>query len=256
VRALLLGERLPLSLPERARARDLGPATVRIGGAGRAVLLRYGAVVLFDATPAEEVEFLHSLAALPKDAPRILDSEDGRVVIDAEARDGVGPDGEIRLRSLSPERLQVVADVLAKSAVLAYYEARVAAAFDRVEPLAAALRRGRSMREGTRALLRYIGDVLGTEHRMVGRVEVTETPEVLWDRPELEPLYLQLAREYELRARDRALARKLELISRTASTVLELTQTRRSLRVEWYIVILIVVEILLTLYEMLLGPGA
>jgi uncharacterized Rmd1/YagE family protein len=112
------------------------------------------------------------------------------------------------------------------------------------------------MREGTRALLRHIGDVLGTEHRMVGRVEVTETPEVLWDRPELELLYLQLAREYELRARDRALARKLELISRTASTVLELTQTRRSLRVEWYIVILIVVEILLTLYEMLLGPGA
>ena len=48
------------------------------------------------------------------------------------------------------------------------------------------------------------------------------------------------------------LNRKLELISRTAETVLELLQHRHSLRVEWYIVILIVVEILLTLYELFL----
>ncbi len=35
-------------------------------------------------------------------------------------------------------------------------------------------------------------------------------------------------------------------------TILELLQSRRTLRVEWYIVILIVVEILLTLYDMFL----
>jgi uncharacterized Rmd1/YagE family protein len=46
-----------------------------------------------------------------------------------------------------------------------------------------------------------------------------------------------------------ALERKLDLISRTAETLLELMQHKRSLRVEWYIVILIVIEILLTLYE-------
>ena len=38
--------------------------------------------------------------------------------------------------------------------------------------------------------------------------------------------------------------------NRSLETALELLQTRRSLRVEWYIVILIVVEILLTLYDM------
>ena len=55
-----------------------------------------------------------------------------------------------------------------------------------------------------------------------------------------------------MRERQLALERKLEVISRTAETVLDLLQARRSLRVEWYIVILIVMELLLSLYQQFL----
>ena len=68
-----------------------------------------------------------------------------------------------------------------------------------------------------------------------------------------ERLHQRLAGEYELPERHRALERKLDLIARTASTLLTLQYNRRSLRVEWYIVALIVVEILLTLGERLCG---
>ncbi len=67
--------------------------------------------------------------------------------------------------------------------------------------------------------------------------------------PDLDRLYEKLGVEYELRDRDRALSRKLELISGTAETLLEILQSRRSLRVEWYIVILIFIEILIILYD-------
>ena len=80
------------------------------------------------------------------------------------------------------------------------------------------------------------------EEHTVGRVEVTEKPELLWNRPELERLYLRLQEEYELPERDRALTRKLELIAQTATTSLGLLEARRSLRVEWYIVILILLR--------------
>ena len=85
---------------------------------------------------------------------------------------------------------------------------------------------------------------------MVGRVEVSEKPELLWEYPELEKLYVRLEDEFEIRERHLALERKLGIISRTAETLLDLLNNRRSLRVEWYIVLLIVAEILLTLYEM------
>ncbi|MBB5347403.1 putative Rmd1/YagE family protein [Desulfoprunum benzoelyticum] len=42
-------------------------------------------------------------------------------------------------------------------------------------------------------------------------------------------------------------------MSRTAETLFGLLQNKRSLRVEWYILLLIVIEILLTLYEMWLA---
>ncbi|MBN2255575.1 MAG: RMD1 family protein, partial [Deltaproteobacteria bacterium] len=67
---------------------------------------------------------------------------------------------------------------------------------------------------------------------------------------DLERLYARLEDEYELRERHVALERKLELISKTAQTLLDMLQAKRTLRVEWYIVILILVEIMLTLYDM------
>ena len=46
------------------------------------------------------------------------------------------------------------------------------------------------------------------------------------------------------------LDRKLELVARTEDTIVDLISTRHSLRVEWYIVSLIVLEILLTIYQL------
>jgi uncharacterized Rmd1/YagE family protein len=105
--------------------------------------------------------------------------------------------------------------------------------------------------------LQHIGRVLLTQHRMVGRVEVEEKPDVLWNHPELERLYLRLVDEYELTERSRAMERKLALIGKTADTLLDLVQTQRSVRLEWYIIGLIALELLLSIGSLVLraGPG-
>ncbi len=46
------------------------------------------------------------------------------------------PGGRIAIRHLTPERLVVIADILAKSTALAQNEIEVAAVFDVIEPLA------------------------------------------------------------------------------------------------------------------------
>jgi uncharacterized Rmd1/YagE family protein len=83
---------------------------------------------------------------------------------------------------------------------------------------------------------------------------------LLWDRPDLERLYARLSDEFEIQERFDALNRKLDLIARTVETVLELLQNRRTLRVEWYIVGLIVFEIVLTIgqlvYQFVFQGGA
>jgi uncharacterized Rmd1/YagE family protein len=98
--------------------------------------------------------------------------------------------------------------------------------------------------------------VLLTESQMVGRVEVTEKPEFTWEDPALDRLYERLAIEFELRDRDRALSRKLELISRSAETYLDLVHNRQTLRVEWYIVVLILIEIAIGIFQMAFSRGS
>jgi uncharacterized Rmd1/YagE family protein len=73
---------------------------------------------------------------------------------------------------------------------------------------------------------------------------------VLWELPGLNRLFSRLEDEYEVAERRLALDRKLDLITRTVETLVNLLQNQRALRVEWYIVLLIVIEIFLTLYQL------
>jgi required for meiotic nuclear division protein 1 len=250
-RAVYVGERIDLRkhLPA-GRVSAQQPATVPITGGGVAVVFRYGAVIFFDVAPADQESFLRELAPLVEDAYDRPETEDVSVCVHAEKREGV-EGGTVIVRNASIERLQVVAAALGKSVALAQYEADVAANFDRIEPFAVELeQRGRGGPD-MRLLLRHIGRALLNEHKMVARVEVSDRPELLWDHPELEQLYLRLEDEFELQERTEILDRKLELISRTVETILELLQRDRSMRVEWYIVILIVLEIVLSVYGLI-----
>ena len=223
------------------------PLLISAGDHGYAVLFRYGAVVLFNLAPAEQLSFLNHVKHLIRDPFDAPDTEIVDINIDSTKEERV-ENNIISIKDTRPERLQVVADILAKSVVLDHYEKRVGDVFDRIEPLADSLQqKGRTAFKDVE-LLRHIGGTLLIQHTTVGRVEIEEKPEVLWEQPELERLYVRLEDEYELRERHVALERKLDLISRTAETLLELMQHKRSLRVEWYIVILIIVEILLSLY--------
>jgi uncharacterized Rmd1/YagE family protein len=250
IRAWFLGERLDLRTLERGDTVALVPLLVRAGSEGYAVLFRYGVAVLIGMEPLEEATFLETLGPFVQDEIDEPESEGTEVAVNPHREGHTDSEGLLLLRELSLERLQIVSHVLAKSTVLAHYEERVAAVFDRIERLASDFQRGVRRPSYGRELLRQIGDVLLTQAQTVGRVEVTEKPEMVWDDAALDRLYERLSAEYELRERDLALGRKLDLIARTAQTYLDLLQNRQGLRVEWYIVILILVEIVLILYDL------
>jgi uncharacterized Rmd1/YagE family protein len=253
-RGRLVGKQLDLRSLGQAKRVAVHPLTLSSGSNGLAVLFRYGAVVLFDVPVEEEAALLGSLSPLVIEGVAIMETEDLDIRVVPGMEEGFSG-GILQMHEASTDRLQTVAEVLAQSMVLAEYEESIAVTFDRVEPLAEEMKHRGTTNWAAGKLRRDMGDTLLSLHRMVGRVEVGEKPEILWDHPELEPLYVRLEREFEIRERKLALERKLELISRTVETQLQLLQAKHSLRVEWYIVILIVVEILLTLYQLFLHPG-
>jgi len=250
VRALLLAERIDTHRIDRGEPLGRLPLTIAVHEGGIAILFRYGVIVLLNVSAEGEKAMIELLAPVIVDPFEPRESDEGRIEVRPDAEDQIDVGGTICLREITLERLQLIADVLAKSLVLAHYETRVANSFDRAEPLAERMRRRGRLGIGGRPLLRQIGSALLVQHKMVGRVETGEKPDLLWDHPELERLYGRLAEEYELRDRSRALDHKQDVILRTSEIMLGLVQERGIMRVEWYVVVLILAELAVMLYSL------
>ena len=247
--AAFVGERL--AVRERPERIASGPPMFTIGQDQVMVLFRYGVAVLFNVATERRAEVLAELEPTITGKFAEPEIEHTHLVLDRGRPEG--PHGPaINLASLSVGRLQAVAEIMAKSVVLAHYEQELAAVFEVIEPLASEMGRAGKLSTRSAGLIKHIGKTLTIQHSMVGRVEVPEKPDFLWENPELDRLYLRLEDEFELRERHLALERKLSLIANTAETLLELLQARRTLRVEWYIVGLIGVEIAFYLWELFL----
>jgi len=249
-RALLLGDRLDTAGLERSDALSIMPLAFPAGANGIAVLFRYGVAVFIGLRPLEEDEVLRSLEPRIKGRVARPDEESAIIEVSADREDQIPPGGPIHIRAMSPDRLLVIADALAKSVMLARDERQVAAVVDIVEPFARGLAEHGRARGGRRAILKRIGEALLVRHRVSGSVAAAEKPDVLWDRPDLERLYARLEDEYELKERVDALNRKLAIVSETATILTDIIDTRRSLRLELIIALLIVFEISITFYEM------
>jgi uncharacterized Rmd1/YagE family protein len=247
-RALILGERIDTAGLERSDVINTVPLAFRAGD-GYVVLFRYGVAVLVGLSPIEEDETVRGLGPRIVGATKRIEDETAVIKIGPDLDDQIDPGGTIKVKDLSPARLVVIADALAKNAILAHQEREVSRVFDIVEPLAAKLAIGGRTPTNRSNMLKVIGQSLLVRQRLTGRVEVEEKPDVLWDRWDLERLHARLADEYELKERAGALARKLDVVGETARALTDLIDASRSLRLEIAIVALIVVEVLFTLYE-------
>jgi uncharacterized Rmd1/YagE family protein len=253
-RAVLAGTGIDLAALGATDRTGAAPLVVELvgslDGGGLAMLFRYGAAVFFQASPAAITDYLRQIGPHVRQPFAVAEQETEilEIRIDPAGKEAV--EGNVLvLAEATLERLQLVADILAKSVSLAHHERSIQRQFERIEPFAANLDHWRRGGRAARELLQHLGAALLAEHRVVAGTLVDDSPELLWDHPELERLWARLRDEFEIRERYAALHGKLSLISRTAETALELMQNRRSLRVEWAIVGLIVFEIGITLVQ-------
>jgi uncharacterized Rmd1/YagE family protein len=254
VHAMHLGDRINTSNFEGDIVSAV-PLAVRTGETGTAVLFRYGVAVLIGLTPEEEAAFLLKISSRIVGRLTLAEEERALVEVTGGGDDQVSAGGPITLGDVSLPRMLIVADVLAKSVALASDERDVTKVFGVIDPFAAELAaRGRTRRNQTE-ILKLIGNALLVQHRVAGRVAVTEKPDALWDRHDLERLYARLEDEYELKERVETLDRKLTVIADTAETLADIIDTRRALRLELIVVVLIAIEIATSFYQIFIAHG-
>src|SRR5688572_12832178 len=112
-RALNLADRIEVKGLDPRLSNHL-PVTVAVGATGCAMLFRSGAVVFFGVDTIAQERFIHDLE--PRMTGRYKTPEVERAIIRIGEQDAVEPDALI-LKESTIERLQVVAEILAKSVV-------------------------------------------------------------------------------------------------------------------------------------------
>jgi uncharacterized Rmd1/YagE family protein len=249
-RAMLLGERIDTAGLERSDVISTAPLAFRVGSTGFAVLFRYGSVVLIGLSPIEEDEFLRGIRPRVTGPSAKIEDEVATIEIAPERDDQVVTGGPISVKDLTPPRLLVIADALAKNVGLVRDEREVNKVLELIEPFASRLAATGRAPFNRRNMLRLIGQALLLHHRISGRIAIEEKPDVLWDRSDLERLYARLEDEYELKERANALRHKLQVIEETTRALTDIIDTERSARLEFIIAVLIVVEILIAFYDL------
>ena len=254
-RALLVGDRIDAAGLERAEMIATVPLAFRLGSTKFAAFYRFGVAVFAGLTSEEETAFLEKITSRISGKPDGKNEETAVLEIRADYEDRVPPGGPVEMPDLSAARFLIVADVLAKSVSLARDEGKLGGVFDIIEPFAVQLAETGRAPWNRRSMLKLIGQALLAQHRISGRVAVEEKPDILWDRPNLERLYARLEDEYELNERAKAVTQKLNVIVETGQALTDIFDVDRATRLEAAIVVLILAEIGLTLFQIFFSFG-
>jgi uncharacterized Rmd1/YagE family protein len=247
VSAVIAFERIDIRSLSHLEAIAQSPLMIRLPEGGIAAIFRYGAIAYFAATEKEKKWAIRQIEEVSSGLGDPLTEEAAIVIIDTG--DDEGPYGtDIRIKVADRERLQLMAEAMSKAALLSFQERRAAHDFDRIEPLAQDLADDGKFSVKSKELSKAVGSMLLSGHRLTGRAEVMDKPDLLWDNPHLAGLYAKLEGDYELQERAIAIDRKLATLSHTAETLVANMRYQSSHNVEVLIFLLISVELCLAFY--------
>lgn len=216
---------------------------------GEVFLYPFGVVVFRDVPRAgREAELARLLAARPGLTTEVV-REDFTVREEEGASIRVAEGGLIVDR-LTEARAAIVAQTVAQSAAMEYYERIVEDLFARTGNLVSRLESRGTVPLRVRPLHRFIGEAISTRNEVLSILHLLDKPDAVWDDPAMDRIYEDLRGEFDLADRYQALESKLRGVQESLELVLDVARDRRLVLLELAIVFLIVVELLLSLLRL------
>lgn len=249
VTAFLIGQHIDLKFLTQHPNNRGDVVLTELSEQGVALIYKYGVVVVFHSTQEETTSLISKLQPFVLEPFEKPETESMTICIENTHKEGI-VGNKAYISNISKHHLEVIGDAMSKSVVLDLYENKISSLFIKVDPIANSLMQTGKLGTKAKELLQHIGATLIMAHNMVGKVAVSEKPNLLWEQTHLEQLYNHLIDDFELKEREATLNQKMDLIAKTAETSLGVLEHRHSSRLEWYIIILISIEIGLTVYEL------
>ena len=209
-----------------------------------AFLFDYGVCVLFRYDYEAEKRLLDLLR---KYAVNLLEP-----FVEEELEYRLGSEAGIRIRNdlievddLSELTLLSLGHALAQSTKLAFFESSIEETIKKTKYIPETLATKGSITLSRKKLARERGRVYLEKSHIILQFNLLDTPEFIWEYPELEHYYLALSRYLEIAPRATVLKNRLEVIQELLEMMADEQKHSHSSMLEWIIIILIASEIVL-----------
>ncbi|MBB3113943.1 putative Rmd1/YagE family protein [Paenibacillus phyllosphaerae] len=143
---------------------------------------------------------------------------------------------------------ELIATVLAKSVALEKIEDQLGEIQDNLELMIDRLERGK-LRVGNKELASTTAKIVRHEYNTLAYIMILDKPELTWTHNSASHFYDEMLKFFELNDRYTILKSKTDILYHILEGFSNISYSIRGLFVEWIVVILIVIEVVLTLLE-------
>jgi len=202
----------------------------------------------------QDHEIMDLVKYLKKIEPELNESstfvyvDDYRLEVDINEPPAINNDHMI-VNAYEEYHLEIVSTILAKSVSLGKNENDVDSLLDRIENVVNNLSRG-ELGVSDDELAKMSANILRFRLNAISYLMLLDNPAITWTNEEASALYNELSVLFEIKERYEIVRHKTETLLDITEAFSNLVHAKRGTRLEWAIIILIVIEIVLSLYEM------
>ncbi len=138
---------------------------------------------------------------------------------------------------------------LAQSIKLSWFETSIAKVINQTSYIAESMAINGKIPLSRREITRERGRIFSEKSKILLQYDLLDTPEFIWENPELEIFYLDFARYFEVKPRVELLNKKFEILQEIMEMLADEQNHQHSSMLEWIIIILIFIEIILVFFH-------
>ncbi len=208
----------------------------------RAFLFDYGVCVLFDYDYETEKRLIDQLLKFAVNPLENYVEED--LAFQISESEGVRIRNDlIDVDDLTELTCLALSHALAQSTKLAFFEASIEDTIKKTKYIPETLAKKGTIALSRKKLAQERGRVYLEKSHIILQYNLLDTPEFIWEYPELEHYYLALSRYLEIAPRATVLKSRLEVIQELLEMMADEQKHSHSSMLEWIIIILIAIEI-------------
>lgn len=212
-------------------------------------VFNYGVVVFAGFDNVQKSDFLRFVKPFSEYPVEDKFVEDYSVEFDEKEQKPVFKDNLVILPLFTENAMRIVMLNIGQSVALDYYEQLCHDILYSTKIYTDQLELYGALKISKKSLLKFIGQILNVKNSIVDNIYILDDPTIVWDDEYLAQINRGLKDTFDIQLRFRDLDYKLRIVEDNLKLFRDLLQHRESNRLEWIIIILILIEVVNLLGE-------